>query len=86
MMFLGNDLDEDGPAELAQVADVVDGLEPEFVHTDGLRHHDLDGVVVVLLDPLGADDLAARRDHSDKRVEMVGADQAWARAAGFSCD
>ena len=86
MMLLGNDLDEDGPAELAQVADVVDGLEPEFVDADGLRHHDLDGVIVVLLDPLGADDLAAGRDHSDKRVEMVGADQAWGEPAESSCD
>ena len=30
------------------MADVVDGLKPEFVDADGLRHRDLDLVVVVL--------------------------------------
>ena len=84
-MLLGNDLDEERPAELADIADVVDGLDPEFVDADGLRHHDLDCVVVVLLDPFGPDDFAVGRDHADEGVEMVGADQSAGEGAASSC-
>ena len=41
-MSPGNDFDQERSAELADVAHVVDGLDPELVDADGLRHHDLD--------------------------------------------
>ena len=75
MCFLGTTLIEDWPAELAHISDVVDGLDPEFVDADGLRHDDLDRVIVVLLHPLGSDDVSVGRDHADEGMEMVGADQ-----------
>src|SRR5262245_50584775 len=71
----GDDLDQEGLAELAEVADGIDGLDPEFVDADGLRHGDLNRVIVVLLDVCRADHVAVGRDDADERVEVIGTDQ-----------
>ena len=69
VVLLGNNFDEERFAQLAEVAHIVDGLNPELVDADGLRHRDLDPVIVVRLDAVRPDDVPVGRDDADESVE-----------------
>ena len=74
-LTLRDDLDQECPANAAEMTGVIFGLQPEFMDADTLRGRDVDLEVIVFAAVGLSDHNSLGSYHLDDRVVMVRADQ-----------